>query len=78
MAARRVRGVPCWRGGAERADATLPNIGQRWRELILPIHQDKAKARKISRIAEEAIRKKWQAQDDIQNLRNITQSPIVT
>ena len=59
-------------------DTTLPNIGHRWKELILPIHKDTMQVAKISKLTESAIRKKWKAQDDIQQIRDITHSPLIT
>jgi len=50
-------------------DTTLPTISDRWKELKLPIHRDETEIRKMSTTVEEAIKKKWAAQDDIENLR---------
>ncbi len=50
-------------------DTTLPNLDDRWRELILPIHEDQTEARSVGAEVERAIRSKWQAQDHIDALR---------
>lgn len=51
-------------------DTTLPNIGDRWRELRLPIHKDKAEITRMSADVKRAIDGKWQAQDGIDRLRH--------
>ncbi len=51
-------------------DTTLPNIGDRWKELILPIHKDTREIQKISVLTEKSIRAKWSAQNIIQTIRN--------
>ncbi len=50
-------------------DTTLPNIGDRWKYLILPIHKNKAEIRSISNEVEKIIRQKWEAQDKVDRLR---------
>lgn len=50
-------------------DTTLPNIGDRWRDLILPVHKDPEKVAEISRSIKSAIEKKWKAQEHIMELR---------
>lgn len=52
-------------------DTTLPNIGDRWKDILLPVHRDKNLIKSISDKVESAIRKKWQAQEDIENLGSI-------
>ena len=59
-------------------DTTLPNIGGRWREIILPIHKDREKLNKISLSVKKAIRQKWKSQEEIQKIRDMTGSGIVT
>ena len=51
-------------------DTTLPNIGDRWRELRLPIHKDETEASKMSEIVKGAIDRKWKAQAAIDELRD--------
>jgi type I restriction enzyme M protein len=50
-------------------DTTLPNIGDRWKELILPVHCQKDERNRISRKVEQAIILKWKAQTKIDELR---------
>ena len=50
-------------------DTTLPNLDDRWRELVLPIHKDRTEARSVGAGVEQAIRSKWQAQEQIDTLR---------
>ena len=51
-------------------DTTLPNIGDRWRELVLPIHKNEKEIKKISHLTKSSVMKKWSAQNQIQELRN--------
>ncbi len=51
-------------------DTTLPNIGDRWKELILPIYKDKKEIEKISNLTQSSILQKWSAQKQIQKIRN--------
>ncbi len=50
-------------------DTTLPNIGDRWKDLILPAHEDIDAVRDIGRKVEQSIRDKWRAQARIDELR---------
>ena len=50
-------------------DTTLPNIGARWKHLVLPFHVDREQVERISASIERAIREKWSAQDRIDLLR---------
>ncbi len=50
-------------------DTTLPNIGERWRELRLPFHKNPDQIRKTSDAVKQVIRQKWAAQDNIERLR---------
>ena len=50
-------------------DTTLPNIGDRWRELRLPIHKDEAEIARMSATVKRAVDRKWQAQTSIDELR---------
>lgn len=49
-------------------DTTLPNIGNRWKELCLPISNDKSEIDKISGRIERVFRKKWEALEEIAEL----------
>ena len=50
-------------------DTTLPNIGDRWRELLLPISEDKEEIKKIKLKMEKAFSKKWEAIENINHLK---------
>lgn len=50
-------------------DTTLPNIGDRWRELRLPMPKDEETMRRMDLIVKQAIDRKWEAQDGIDSLR---------
>ena len=58
-------------------DTTLPNIGDRWRELRLPIHKNPDELAETSDKVEQVVRQKWAAQDTIEQLRK-TLGGIVT
>ncbi|WP_233118217.1 N-6 DNA methylase [Aggregatibacter actinomycetemcomitans] len=49
-------------------ETTLPNIADRWKELLLPIHNDKEKILEISNKIKNAMDKKWQAVAQIQEV----------
>ena len=51
-------------------DTTLPNIGDRWKNLVLPIRTDKQEIDRISKQIEEIMRHKWAAQEQTDILRN--------
>jgi type I restriction enzyme M protein len=57
-------------------ETTLPNIANRWAELRLPIHNDKAIRERISEKIKSVFDKKWDAQKTIleikQELGNLT------
>lgn len=46
-------------------ETTLPNIADRWRELELPIDNDKEKIKEISSRIERVIENKWKAAEEI-------------
>ena len=50
-------------------DTTLPNLGTRWKNLILPIHKNKSDVNRISNLIEKSIKQKWNAQEIINKLR---------
>lgn len=50
-------------------ETTLPNIGDRWAELLLPIHKNKAEREQIASQIKEAFDGKWMAQKRIGELR---------
>ena len=49
-------------------DTTLPNIGDRWKDILLPIHTDERDIQKISEQVESAVRRKWESQAMINDL----------
>lgn len=51
-------------------DTTLPNLGDRWKLLTLPVHKDEEETSRVSKEVEEVIRAKWSAQDNIDDLRS--------
>lgn len=51
-------------------ETTLPNIGDRWKELYLPVHADKQEAAKIAKRIKAAFDAKWGAQMEIERLRS--------
>jgi len=50
-------------------ETTLPNIANRWKELGLPIHKDKAKRISISERMKSVIMSKWEAVEKIEELK---------
>ena len=51
-------------------DTTLPNIGDRWKELYLPISKNKEEIKKIKNKMKESFEKKWDATKDIISLKS--------
>lgn len=51
-------------------DTALPNIGDRWGELKLPISKDKKVREEIKKKLKEAFIKKWEAQEKISSIKN--------
>jgi len=50
-------------------DTTLPNIGNRWKELKLPVAKDKKTREEIKRKLKEAFDKRWKAQKDFEHIK---------
>ena len=50
-------------------DTTLPNIGSRWKELLLPIFDDRSQRREVASQVKSVIDAKWQALTDLANLK---------
>lgn len=50
-------------------DTTLPNIGERWKELYVPIFKDKKKQDEITEYMREITQSQWSAQKEISRLR---------
>ena len=51
-------------------DTTLPNIGDRWRELRLPLLNDSVKREKIKEQLRAVFREKWEIQKRIESLKD--------
>ena len=51
-------------------ETTLPNIAERWKELMLPIDTDKKQREFITNKIKEVITSKWEAIEKIDNLKN--------
>jgi len=50
-------------------ETTLPNISDRWKELLLPIHKDKETRSAISKKVQNAFELKWKATEEIMRLQ---------
>jgi len=50
-------------------ETTLPNISDRWKELLLPIHKDKNKRLGISKKIQDVFELKWKAVEKIAQLQ---------
>lgn len=53
-------------------ETTLPNISDRWKELLLPIHKDEKKRLKISKEVQSVFELKWKATEAIKQLQEGT------
>lgn len=58
-------------------ETTLPNIADRWKELLIPIPSDPNDVSKISKIIENSIRKKWDSLNEIKKISD-SYGPIIT
>ncbi len=52
-------------------DTTLPNIGDRWKELLLPIEMDMSKRINIQNRIKEMFMRRWDTQKEIIDIRNM-------
>lgn len=50
-------------------ETTLPNIADRWKELMLPIERDEEKRKMVSERIKDVITSKWNAIDKIDSLK---------
>lgn len=50
-------------------DTTLPNIGDRWKELLLPIDNNPIEREKIKKELKEAFNKRWNTQKDFDKIK---------
>lgn len=51
-------------------DTTLPNIGDRWMELLLPIHKDISVLNSVKNKLEDLFERKWSIYKEINKLKN--------
>ncbi len=51
-------------------DTTLPNIGDRWKDIILPVHKNKKEIENYTNRVKSIIDNKWKAQKEIQKMIN--------
>ena len=51
-------------------DTTLPNIGDRWKDIILPVHKNKKEIEKLTTRVKSIIDNKWRAQKQIHKMRD--------
>lgn len=59
-------------------DTTLPNIADRWRDLVLAVHDDTDEVTQVSGQMENIIRLKWEAQNATDSLRGHLGDMLVT
>ena len=57
-------------------DTTLPNIGNRWQELNLPIAKDPKEREKIKKRIKEVFDKRWEAEEKIKALGGTTKDNV--
>lgn len=50
-------------------DTTLPNIGNRWKELRLPVSNDKQERERIKKKMKDAFEGRWKAQEAINSIK---------
>lgn len=53
-------------------ETTLPNISDRWKELLLPVHKDRKVRLGISKKVQNAFELKWKATEEIKRLQKGT------
>ena len=51
-------------------DTTLPNIGDRWKDIVLPVHRSKKEVKLYTARVKLIIDHKWKAQKEIHQMRN--------
>ena len=51
-------------------DTTLPNIADRWKEIKIPIYQDKNKYELIKKKAAEVVRNQWKFLKEISDMKD--------
>ncbi len=50
-------------------DTTLPNIGDRWQELYLPVSRDPKVVKEIKARVKDLFDKKWDSMKDLSKLK---------
>ena len=50
-------------------DTTLPNISERWKDLLLPIYIDKNKSTEITDKIKDTFQQKWRALSHLEEIR---------
>ena len=51
-------------------DTTLPNIGDRWKEILLPIHNDIQQRESTAKSIKNAFEQKWSIQEDFNKIKS--------
>ena len=50
-------------------DTTLPNIGDRWQELLLPITRDATERERVKQRLRDAFLRKWEIQREFETIK---------
>ena len=50
-------------------DTTLPNIGDRWKEIYIPVYKDKDKMNEIKNKVEEVVESQWNSLKHIDEMK---------
>ena len=50
-------------------DTTLPNIGERWKELLLPLHNNEETKKQVKEEIKKLFEEKWQLEEKIESLK---------
>ena len=50
-------------------DTTLPNIGDRWKELLLPVHNDCMEREQVKNAIKQSFQKKWAYQQEFEEIK---------
>lgn len=50
-------------------DTTLPNIGDRWKEIYIPVYKDKKKMEEIKKKVEEVVDSQWNSLKHIDDMK---------
>ncbi len=52
-------------------DTTLPNIGDRWKELLLPMTRSVKKREEIKSKLKKIFEKKWKVNKELENIKKL-------